>query len=1423
MNNNIVTPKCIVCGKTHNKSIVSNKFYCQRCGNLNYVLSDLDSKLEKMFYDADHKLYKYEWKDADDIYSQIISNEKSKEKEYQNNEVLAMAYFGRIQVYFGIVYITGFTKDSIDPVPTFAKPNINSLNFEETEYYKNLQSLQLSNEVRDEYTKKFEELKQHQGIISNKDKDKLNTDVFICTKISRKIEGNPDLEGNTKDSEYAEDIYDNLVQNKKLRKNINVFYSAKSIIGLYNDSQIHANLVKSKVMILVATSSEHLESRWVKSEWSRWLNYIESDLKEPKTILLYIPKSFNNSSMVLPEALKGKNIQIMDTKEKLYDKVVEILKEYYKTKEKYDVDKIEKIDKAIETLDDYDKSKKSIYDKVYFEYKKLTKEEKSKITNYPFLRKAQWKIRSKYYLITTLTLLLLMTVAFLAYFFTRPRVEFLNDDGKLISKEIIWYDSYEIKEPEMPTKDSDYYYNYTFEKWNKDLNDITTSTKVYAQYSKEAIYYTLQVKNDSLCGNVNLIDGAYTYEEIVKLEALANTGYEFIGWYIGEQIISSSSNYNYSMDHNDIIIEAKYSFISPEGFIVISTPQELLNMTSNNNYILERNIDMTDYEWLPLDFNGTLDGNNHTISNITIKCNQSNTGFFGRLKGNVKNLTLTNLQVISDGYNRDNIGGLAGSILSNVEINNVKVQGTIQSNSFKNLGGIAGYINVNDLSKITNLETQVDLLGSSNVGGIFGYCLSEQLEGITLSDYRNYGSVNGKDFVGGIIGYVNTYNKINYNNCTNDGIITKDNQILENNELFGKVDIIVDLTINYYIREVGKTNCIIYKTSKIAGLVGQQINAEVINIDGFVLPISQDITLSEKVTDNVINYYYDRNIYIIKYYDGDDKIKEVEYEYEAIIDKFVPEIPYGYEFDCWKNDANEFAEAKMPAHNVELHAYFKPIKYKINYELDGGNNSNNNPTYYTIEQLIEFSDASKVGYTFQGWYNDNVFTSKISKIETGSSNDITLYAKFSPNTYFITYNAGGGTVEGSTLEVVFDQSYFLPTPVKTGYTFIGYSYNGEIVNQSKYAYTQNIEVVATWKANEYTITLDLNSSLIKTEIDITSTKYSVIIDCMYTLPIPSAKYYEFLGWYTSSSGGIQYTTSDGVSIEKWSDSEEITLYAHWQQQYIDCIYIATKDEFSNIRDNMSGKYKIVTDLDLSEVSAISSFTGEIDGLGHTLSAWKGVQNSVGNLGLISKNSGTIKNLNIKNFTISHTDPSDSGVLNVGLVCGYNNGVIDNVHIISGCSIDVNLGSLSQNNDFEICAGLICGYNEGGTISNCSAANNTLKAYCSSDEGRAYCFSGGICGKTVNGYITNVSSSTNKISATAKADHNTYIFNIHDDFGYPYLYNGGVVGYSSGTTYSSINGTGNDLTSVIDNNCDKCGNYGYAVSQKVAYSNNDIFK
>ena len=259
---------------------------------------------------------------------------------------------------------------------------------------------------------------------------------------------------------------------------------------------------------------------------------------------------------------------------------------------------------------------------------------------------------------------------------------------------------------------------------------------------------------------------------------------------------------------------------------------------------------------------------------------------------------------------------------------------------------------------------------------------------------------------------------------------------------------------------------------------------------------------------------------------------------------------------------------------------------------------------------------SKTGNTFGGYYtatngggtplinaSGNITSSFTNTLY---NNNVTLYAKWSVNNYTITFNANGGSVSTANKSVTYGSTYGdLPTPTRTGYTFIGW-FTGNATRDSSQAYkdhpmlyysdtysdlynafgynekslynhylsngksegrrisqyissdtvaiTSNTTLYAGWYPNPNTYTITYYGNGGSSDQYGTSWSNTATYDSTYT--VESNWYtrtgYTFAGWTTNSDG-----TDDGYGWTGWSgtwkydngqygiSNNALNLYARW--------------------------------------------------------------------------------------------------------------------------------------------------------------------------------------------------------------------------------------------------------------------------------------
>jgi len=129
------------------------------------------------------------------------------------------------------------------------------------------------------------------------------------------------------------------------------------------------------------------------------------------------------------------------------------------------------------------------------------------------------------------------------------------------------------------------------------------------------------------------------------------------------------------------------------------------------------------------------------------------------------------------------------------------------------------------------------------------------------------------------------------------------------------------------------------------------------------------------------------------------------------------------------------------ASDVTLYAKWNIDIYTISYSLDGGTNSGSNPAIYTVTTpTITLVAPSRMGYSFSGWYADAGFTTAAAPIVVGSTGLRMFYARWTAESYTITYILDGGMNDNGNPEsyTIETPSITLLPPNQNGYTFGGW-------------------------------------------------------------------------------------------------------------------------------------------------------------------------------------------------------------------------------------------------------------------------------------------------------------------------------------------------------------------------------------------------
>ena len=201
--------------------------------------------------------------------------------------------------------------------------------------------------------------------------------------------------------------------------------------------------------------------------------------------------------------------------------------------------------------------------------------------------------------------------------------------------------------------------------------------------------------------------------------------------------------------------------------------------------------------------------------------------------------------------------------------------------------------------------------------------------------------------------------------------------------------------------------------------------------------------------------------------------------------------------------------------------------------------------YVTYGQIYgELPTASKSNYSFDGWYTAASGGTKVtSSTAVTRSDSHTLYAHWAAKSMTVSLNANGGSVSNGSKTVVFNNTYGdLPTASRSNYNFDGWytaaSGGTKVASSTAVTRSDNHTLYAHWVPKSMTVSFNGNGG------SVSNGSKTVVFNSTYgDLPVPKKDYQNFIGWYTSASGGDKITGSTTVSR-----SDNHTLYARWENK-----------------------------------------------------------------------------------------------------------------------------------------------------------------------------------------------------------------------------------------------------------------------------------
>ncbi len=216
---------------------------------------------------------------------------------------------------------------------------------------------------------------------------------------------------------------------------------------------------------------------------------------------------------------------------------------------------------------------------------------------------------------------------------------------------------------------------------------------------------------------------------------------------------------------------------------------------------------------------------------------------------------------------------------------------------------------------------------------------------------------------------------------------------------------------------------------------------------------------------------------------------------------------------------------------------------KVTFNTNGGDTKNSELWTLRGQSVSEEIPPEKEDCDFLGWYKNPECTGEPwDFIFDKVYEDTTLYAKWCPKQYTLTFDPTGGTSAGS-MDVSFGTAIGdMPTPTKSGYQFAGWytreKGNGDLYTPDNIMPKSDIKLYAAWVQNGKSLVVDFDTNGGKGSVEKCLVGYNETID---SFPTVKRTGYTFVEWNSKPDGtGAHVTKTTNIIYNN------LKLYAVWK-------------------------------------------------------------------------------------------------------------------------------------------------------------------------------------------------------------------------------------------------------------------------------------
>ena len=288
--------------------------------------------------------------------------------------------------------------------------------------------------------------------------------------------------------------------------------------------------------------------------------------------------------------------------------------------------------------------------------------------------------------------------------------------------------------------------------------------------------------------------------------------------------------------------------------------------------------------------------------------------------------------------------------------------------------------------------------------------------------------------------------------------------------------------------------------------------------------------------------------------------QEVEYGHTAT--KPADPTLKGYTFAFWylgedEQNATAYDFDTPVTENITLTAKWNINKYTVAFNTDGGTPV---PPVQEVEYGLTATEPAapeKTGYTFDGWYLGDEKYDFSAAVEQ----NITLTAKWTQNTYTVTFDPNGGNElaeADKTKAVKIGEAYGeLPTPTRKGYNFAGWYTEAEegtvVTTDTTVSAMTDHTLYAHWEAKKANVHIMIfkSNDLGTPIVDRAYTTDAVYGDTLDLAEIDPSSYLDFDfeidgGWYDDGLFNLYKKYVSGEQANKPAALTKLQITGNWQ-------------------------------------------------------------------------------------------------------------------------------------------------------------------------------------------------------------------------------------------------------------------------------------